>query len=242
VTFVGGFLLYAGLLVAAASVSSLLKPIRFLGIRTRRRAALVLGLAFGLFTAGVYLPCPATHLAAVRSHLDEFQPVYQFGEVHSVLIHAPVAHVWTAMYEVTPEEITFFRTLMWLRFFSPPAPHRPMLEGFLRGSFLLLANDPPRELVFGKTGDGRHHSASTAAEFQAFPSPQIRIAVNFRLREVGAARCLLTTETRVYAAGAEQLHGFAAYWRMIYPGSSLIRHMWLRAIRLRAEASTPESM
>lgn len=241
-TFLGGLLLYAGLLVAAAGVASLLKPIRFLGIRTRRRVALVLALAFALFTAGVYLPCPATRVAAVRSHLDEFQPVYQFGEVHSVLIHAPAARVWTAMHEVTPDEITFFRTLMWLRFFHAPDPRRPILEGFVRGSFLLLTDDPPRELVFGKTGDGRHRSASTAAEFQAFPSPQIRIAVNFRLREIGAARCLLTTETRVYAAGAEQLHGFAAYWRMIYPGSSLIRRMWLRAIRSRAEAATPQSM
>jgi hypothetical protein len=66
--------------------------------------------------------------------------------------------------------------------------------------------------------------------------------LSFRPREIGVARCLLTTETRVYAAGAQQLHGFAAYWRMIFPGSSLIRRMWLRAIRGRAEAATPQSM
>jgi hypothetical protein len=29
---------------------------------------------------------------------------------------------------------------------------------------------------------------------------------------------------------------FGAYWRVIYPGSSLIRYMWLRAIKKRAEA------
>jgi hypothetical protein len=242
VTFLGGLLLYAGLLAAAAGVASLLKPIRFLGIRTRHRAALVLASAFALFTAGVYLPCTTARIAGVRSHLDEFQPVYQFGEVHSVLIQAPASRIWTAMHEVTAEEITFFRSLMWLRFFDAPAPHRPILEGFVRGSFLLLTDDPPRELVFGKTGDGRYHSASTAAEFQTFPSPQIRIAVNFHLQEIGIARCLLTTETRVYAAGSQQLHGFAAYWRMIYPGSSLIRCMWLRAIRRRAEAATAQSM
>jgi len=26
------------------------------------------------------------------------------------------------------------------------------------------------------------------------------------------------------------------YWRVIYPGSALIRRMWLRAIKKRAEA------
>ncbi|HYW41393.1 MAG TPA: hypothetical protein VE959_00970 [Bryobacteraceae bacterium] len=35
--------------------------------------------------------------------------------------------------------------------------------------------------------------------------------------------------------GPQLLHGFAAYWRMIYPGSALIRRMWLRAIKRRAE-------
>jgi hypothetical protein len=28
---------------------------------------------------------------------------------------------------------------------------------------------------------------------------------------------------------------FAAYWRVIYPGSALIRRMWLRAIARRTE-------
>jgi hypothetical protein len=29
---------------------------------------------------------------------------------------------------------------------------------------------------------------------------------------------------------------FAAYWRVIYPGSALIRRMWLRAVKRRAES------
>jgi hypothetical protein len=46
---------------------------------------------------------------------------------------------------------------------------------------------------------------------------------------------LLTTETRVYATDPAARRRFARYWRVIYPGSSLIRRMWLRAIRKRAE-------
>lgn len=37
------------------------------------------------------------------------------------------------------------------------------------------------------------------------------------------------------AADPRATRAFAAYWRMIHPGSALIRVMWLRAIRLRAE-------
>jgi hypothetical protein len=45
----------------------------------------------------------------------------------------------------------------------------------------------------------------------------------------------LTTETRIYATDTSARKKFAAYWRVIYPGSALIRVMWLRAIRGRAE-------
>ena len=61
--------------------------------------------------------------------------------------------------------------------------------------------------------------------------------MNFRIEDVDASHCSLTTETRVYAAGPRALRGFATYWRMIYPGSAIIRRMWLRAIKRRAEAS-----
>jgi hypothetical protein len=65
----------------------------------------------------------------------------------------------------------------------------------------------------------------------------LKIVMNFRIEEGDATHCTLSTETRVYAVGRDVLRGFAAYWKMIYPGSSLIRRMWLRAIKLRAESA-----
>ena len=47
------------------------------------------------------------------------------------------------------------------------------------------------------------------------------------------------TDTRVHATSDDARRRFAAYWRVIYPGSSLIRRTWLAAIRKRAEASAP---
>jgi hypothetical protein len=47
----------------------------------------------------------------------------------------------------------------------------------------------------------------------------------------------VTTETRVFATDAAARRSFGLYWAFIYPGSALIRHGWLRAIKLRAEAS-----
>ena len=59
--------------------------------------------------------------------------------------------------------------------------------------------------------------------------------MNFRLRSIGSTRTRLTTETRVFTTDAMIRRRFAAYWRVIYPGSSIIRMMWLRAIKRRAE-------
>jgi hypothetical protein len=36
--------------------------------------------------------------------------------------------------------------------------------------------------------------------------------------------------------------GFAVYWRLIYPGSPLIRTTWLAAIKARAEQAAPRPL
>ena len=78
----------------------------------------------------------------------------------------------------------------------------------------------------------------TPDEFQNFrEAPLAKIAMNFRLVERDAAHCTVITETRVYAGGAPVVRRVAAYWRVIYPGSALMRHIWLRAIKLRAEGA-----
>jgi hypothetical protein len=45
----------------------------------------------------------------------------------------------------------------------------------------------------------------------------------------------VSTETRCLAHGDEARRTFAGYWRIIYPGSAIIRRVWLDAIVARAE-------
>ena len=239
VTLIGGAILYLALLGAMAGVVSLVKPLRFLGIRTRKRGALVLLLSLLAFTAGVYLPITETRVETPRTRLDEFAPVYQFSEFHRILVSEPKERVDAAIRAVRPEEIRFFKTLTWIRTLGKSmAPEgRPILASFTAGAFVMLADDPGREIVIGRGGNAMGGKLWAAEEFRTFhPAPLVKIVMNFRIQEVDATHCLLTTETRVYAAGTHVLRGFATYWRMIYPGSSLIRSMWLRAIKVRAEA------
>ena len=240
----GGVLIYLGLTGAVVGFVSILKPLRFLRIFTRKFGVLIMGLGFLAVVGGVYLPVGETRVGTSQSHLDEFAPRFQFNEFHSIPINASRTRVYSALWKVTPAEIQFYQTLTWIRRFgrssqggvlNPPA-HRPILETFTEGGFQMLADEPDREIVFGRVGDGLVAANVTADEFKVFDlAPLVKIVMNFRIQDADATHCLLTTETRVYAAGPQVLRGFAAYWRMIYPGSALIRRMWLRAIKVRAE-------
>ena len=59
--------------------------------------------------------------------------------------------------------------------------------------------------------------------------------MNFRVDHAALAMCVVSTETRVWAGDPRTQRNFALYWWTIRLGSGLIRRMWLRAIRRRAE-------
>lgn len=244
---------YAGLLAAGLGALSLLRPLRLLGIATRGRGAVVLVLGLGLVVIGMRLPVPVLREAGGHGHIDSFIPVHQFGEFHQTRIHAPRVRVLESIKAVTAGEIRLFRVLTWIR--SPRLPwrkapetllsasaERPILEVALGSGFVLLAEDPGRELVFGTVVCcGRRPPLQSPEEFGRLNGPGLAKAVmNFRLEDAADGWTRLTTETRVVVTDASAGRRFAAYWRMIYPGSALIRRMWLAAIKERAEKTNSE--
>lgn len=243
-------LIYSGLLTLLLGVISLLRPLPFLKIRNRRRAALLLAVGLLIVAVGFVFPVRETRIAESRTQLDQFTPVYQFNEVHSIRVRAPKERVYRAIKEVTADEILLFRTLTWIRRLGRSGPesimnapeHVPLLEVATRTSFLLLAEEPGREIVVGTLVAAppgfRPKNSPTAEDFKALHAPGFAIAaMNFLVEEDGSSACIVTTETRIYATDASARQRFSVYWRVIYPGSALIRRMWLRAIKRRAEAA-----
>jgi hypothetical protein len=240
------------LVLVALGLVSLLRPLRFLRIRTRRAALLLLAVGVVLFVVGLRLPVVPPRLPGPRTALDEIVPLYQFGEQHEIRIDAPPERVYDAVRAVTAREIRFFRLLTWLR--SPrwpgrgresilnPAADRPILDVALRSGFVLLKEDPGREIVFGAVVCcERRRPPASAEEFRALEGSLARAVMGFHVEGLGNGGSRLVTETRVVASDAAAERRFAAYWRVIYPGSALIRRMWLRAIRSRAEATSEDA-
>ncbi len=219
----------------------------FLGLALLSPWAAGIGLAAALLA----FAWPATALERRRgeTRLDEFLPTSHFHEVHSIRIDATPGRVWRSIHEVTAREIRLFMLLTWIR--SPrlshhrkesildPPPQEPILAVALRSGFFLLAESEGREIVVGAVLQGGGFGPPVAAgEFRGLSEKGLsKAAMSFRLVDESPGKRRLVTETRVFATDRRTCRLFALYWRLIYPGSALIRRTWLAAIRRRAEGA-----
>jgi hypothetical protein len=241
--------LYAFGMLALLGLVALVRPIRSLGIRNRWVALLVLAVGYGSASHLLHATALASYVTTPTTKLDEFAPIYQFSEAVSIPVRAPADRVYRAIFEVTAAEVPFYRTLVWLRrggaggpesVLNPPA-HEPLVAVATRTSFLRLAEDPGREFVMGTVVMAppgvRLASGSNPASFRSLNQEGFaKATMNFVVEPQGPEWSLLRTETRVYATDPGSRDRFSRYWRVIAPGSVLIRLMWLRAIKVRAEA------
>lgn len=179
------------------------------------------------------------------SMLDEFMPWWQFAEHHMRNIAAPPERVYAAVKAIRADEILFFRTLTGIRRgwrHTPqgilhPGTREPLLDVATRTGFIWLADDPPCELVLGTAVicPPGAHDPLTPDLFRRSPGRGYALgAMNFELRPDDRGGSVVSTETRVHATDDRTRRRFAWYWRVIRPGSGLIRRMWLRAIERRA--------
>ncbi len=212
--------LYAGATaIAGGTVAMLFR-------RQRKHGAIVAACGVVAVVGALAWPAPEQRVATKSSRLDDIMPAWQFNELHTIHVNAAPERVFDAIRNVTAGDITFFRTLTAIRRFGHSEGesilnvpgHEPILAVATRTSFRYLADDPPRELVLGT-----RISRGTVA------------VMNFAVAPDGRGGSNLSTETRVHSTTGRARRQFAVYWRIIHPGSDIIRRMWLRAIRKRAE-------
>jgi hypothetical protein len=199
------------------------------------------------------------------SLLDAAMPRWDFDEMHSAEVAADPATTYEATRAVTMLDVRTLAPLMALRTVPVAlrrpresgaqvlalfrgAGARPVIEQFLAAGFLELAAAPGREYVVGAVGRFWSPAGnaplilSGPAAFRSFDRPGfVKAALNFRVEPLGD-RSRLVTETRIVATSPEARRSFGRYWRLILPGSALIRRSWLAAIRRRAERDPPAGL
>jgi hypothetical protein len=238
-------MVYSGLVVTTVGLILFIKPIERLHVESRSRALVIIGIGAVLVGAGLTLPARESRVKIVTTHLDEFVPVWQFGERHTISVAAPPARVFEAIRSVRGNEISLFNALTWIRRGGRRGPESilnagdsaPLLDVATRNGFIYLADDAPRELVIGTVvvaPPGRRGTLTPQTYKTQLPPGFALAAMNFVVAPDGPNASLVSTETRVFANSPGARRRFARYWRMIYPGSALIRRMWLRAVERRA--------
>jgi hypothetical protein len=245
----GSVIVYTGLVITTAGLILSIKPIERLYVTSRSQGLMVVGIGLLLVGVGLNLPAPASRVARVETRLDEFVPVWQFRERHTIRIAAPPAKVFDAIRNVRANEIALFKTLTWIRrggrrtseSILNAGDSTPLLDVATRNGFIYLIDEAPREIVIGTVvvaPPGRHGKL-TPQTFKTQLTPGFALAaMNFLVAPDGLNGSLVSTETRVFANSTAARRRFARYWRLIYPGSALIRRMWLRAVESRATHSS----
>ncbi len=172
--------------------------------------------------------------------LDAVLPEYQFSERHSIRVDASPEVALAAAKEVSLGEMPLARLLFRIRGMRIPARGR-LWEQMLAGGFVDLGEVPGREVAGGVIGQmwrlsgGDSPRIANQAEFSAFNKPgYAKGAMSFMAQPVDG-RSQLLTETRVFATDAAARRAFTLYWLAIRPGSGIIRGVWLRAAKRRAE-------
>ncbi len=216
-------------------------------MKGNKRKVLAIAIVVGLTIAIAWLVFPVREkrVTRVETRLDEFMPVWQFNERHSIEIAAPPAQTFAAMKAVTADEIFLFRALTWIRRGGRRQPEsilnagkdKPLIDVATQSGFVRLVDDPPRELVIGtvvKRPAGARIRVTEEVFRKPLPPGFAIAAMNFVVTPNQSGGSTISTETRVFANNDAARRSFARYWRVIYPGSALIRRMWLRAIKRRA--------
>ena len=108
---------------------------------------------------------------------------------------------------------------------------------------MLLSDSPDQELVLGTVGQfwklkgGPVAHVSTAREFGAFYRADLaKATLNISVHPWHVDQAVRPrTQTRVHIVDPGARREFARCWRVISPGSALIRRHWLLAIKTHAE-------
>lgn len=244
-------LAYSGIVLALFGLVNLALPFRFLGIRKRAVGALVLTAGVIVTITALFWPAPTIRIAQSRTRLDEVLPEYHFNERHSARIHAKPEQVTQAIRESTFGDMKSLATLLkirgaTLRIHDTGRLSQDMriVDAFSASGYVLGGNEHEMLICGGANMRAKRVlEVRTLQDFADYREPgAVKMAFDFNVEDAGGGWSTVRAETRLLATDDLTRRGVARYWRLIVPGSGLLRRQWLDGIKQRAESmSNPRS-
>jgi hypothetical protein len=180
--------------------------------------------------------------------IDRFLPDYDVVEHHAVDIDAPVDEAYRAVKELDLARSPVVLALLFARglphlFTGAVKPKRRLgLDEIVESGFVVLGEEPGRELVLGIVGKFWQLSSGVHRiepdEFIGFDTPGFAKAVwSFVVSARPGGGCRVETETRVASTDDDARRQFSRYWWLIGRFSALIRRIVLGQIKREAETA-----
>jgi hypothetical protein len=186
------------------------------------------------------------------SNAATFVPEATSGSVTHVDIEARPEQVWDALLALKFTDLRITTPLLAIRSLPSLLAKRgsmgsgssapTMLEAMVDGRFVELDRDPPRSITIGLIGEfwkltgGVDVEVTGPDEFEAFDEPgYVKTAMDFII-EPHRSGTRVTTTTANTTTSPDAATKFGRYWRVVGPGSKVIRLDMLHALKRRAES------
>lgn len=248
------YFFWIGIILSIVGTISIVEPVSFLFISSSEIARNVTMTGFFVSIASVLWPAAVRKSPTTNQYIDKFLPEYSFNEVHTVRIKATPDEIKKVLHETGVQDIPVIHLLMKIRGiadenvdmsdrasksnFGTDTFTTPDFNFFILSDEEFLTFMILKSSILTKTKTAAPPEVNSPDEFLGFDKPgYVKVAVNFRFISNGNDETLVSTETRVHGSGRVDGQRFARYWRIIYPGSAIIRRVWLDTIKRKAEAA-----
>jgi hypothetical protein len=240
------YFFWIGIILALVGIISLIRPMAFLFIFNRTIAGYVTGGGVLISLLALCIPI-SMHHSNTQQHIDSLLKSYTFNEYHEMTIDATPEKIKEALKTTGVKDIPVVLWLMKIRgiadenkdMSNSATNNRPCTDTFTTPDFNFIVADSSELItlmILRASGKTPPPEITTFDEFSTFNQPgYVKVAVNFRFIPLGNGKTLLSTETRNLATTSHDNRIFGAYWRIIYPGSAIIRRVWLNAVAKKAE-------
>ncbi|MDD4603848.1 MAG: hypothetical protein PHF97_08585 [Bacteroidales bacterium] len=247
------YFFWIGVIFIITGAISLFHPLAFLFISNRIIAILVV--IGGILISAVSLLYPVKiRLSQTNNQkIDSLLPDFTFNEFHEVRINASPEKLKQVLQVTGVKDIPIARLLMKIRGIADEdVDLSDRASNNIVGldtistpdfNFFVVAPDEwitvmilKSVIITNNVNKPAPPVISTLEQFKSFNEPgYMKVAVNFRFIRINNNETILTTETRNNGITREDNRTFGYYWKIIYPGSAIIRRVWLDTIKKKAQ-------
>lgn len=238
------YFFWTGIILVIVCFISLIKPLNFLWIFNRRTALLLLGVSLLISTTALYWPIKIYH-SSKKQVIDSIMPAYSFNEYHEVIIDASPEKVKSVWQSTHVRDIPVVDLLMKIRGLPADQEEKNKVSRMNRNAgtfhtpdfnyFEMDSTEFITVMLIKASAQADPPSMKSLEQFINFnETGYIKVVLNFRIIPIENGKTLVTTETRNQGLTPKDRRIFGRYWRVIYPGSAIIRRLWLEALAPKA--------